>query len=151
MSRPKSIVLFDRLYLLSIVVSLIGAAVTWNATMAKAMSSPAMIENPEMAPMVTIGSIAGIGIYVAITLLLWWLIAYKANDVVKWVFVVLNVIGIAGVAFSLFAMNAEEAVAVYWKAAAWLFAIPALFFLFRPDANAWFASKGQVDKVDPFA
>lgn len=151
MSRPKSIVLFDRLYLLSIVVSLIGAAVTWNATMAKAMSSPAMVQNPEMAPIVTVGSIIGIGISVAITLLLWWLIAYKANDVVKWVFVVLNVIGIAGAVFSLFAMNTEEAVAVYWKAAAWLFAIPALFFLFRPDANAWFASKGQVDQADPFA
>lgn len=151
MSRPKSIVLFDRLYLLSIVVSLIGAAVTWNATMAKALSSPAMIQNPEMAPMVTIFSIVGIGIYVAITLLLWWLIAYKANNIVKWVFVVLNVFGIAMAVFSLFAMNAEEAAAVYWKAAAWLFAIPALFFLFRPDANAWFANKEQADQTEPFA
>lgn len=151
MSRPKSIVLFDRLYLLSIVVSLIGAAVTWSATMAKALSSPAMVQNPGMAPMVTIGSIAGIGIYVAITLLLWWLIAYKANNNVKWVFVVLNVIGIALAVFSLFAMNAEEMVSVLFKAFAWVFAIPALYFLFRPDANAWFANKGKPSGDNTFA
>lgn len=150
MSRPKSIVLFDRLYLLSIVVSLVGVAATWNQTIAKALSSPAMIEHPEMAPIVSIFSMVGIGVSVAITLLLWWLIAYKANNIVKWVFVVLNVIGIASVVFSFFIMHADEAVDVYIKAASWLVAIPALYFLFRPDATAWFANKGKPASEDSF-
>ncbi len=140
--RPSSIVRFDRLYLASIAVGLIGNILEWPLTMAR------LAENPDTAAMGSTATVAAggmIAIGVLIALLLWFFIARRGSSVAKWILVVFTVfaigslvIGFSTGAVILDAGGIVRIVAVALQAAA-------VAFLFRPDAAPWFAPV-QVDE-----
>ncbi|WP_294327822.1 hypothetical protein [uncultured Sphingomonas sp.] len=140
--RPSSIVRFDRLYLASIAVGLIGNILEWPLTMAR------LAENPDTAAMGSTATVAAggmIAIGVLIALLLWFFIARRGSNVAKWILVVFTVfaigslvIGFSTGAVILDAGGIVRIVAVALQAAA-------VAFLFRPDAAPWFAPV-QVDE-----
>ncbi|KQN80801.1 hypothetical protein ASE90_14420 [Sphingomonas sp. Leaf67] len=133
--RPSSIVRFDRLYLASIVAGLIGNVIEWPVTMAR------LTENPQTAALGSGAAVAAGGMIatgVLIALLLWFLAAKRASNVARWIVAVFTafsvgslLLGLGGGAVILDAGGIIRLVAVALQAAA-------TFFLFRPDAAAWF-------------
>ncbi|KAK0348942.1 hypothetical protein LTR94_035132, partial [Friedmanniomyces endolithicus] len=98
--RPVSIIRFDRLYLASIVVGLIGNIIEWPVTIAR------LTENPDTAALGSGAAIAAGGMIatgVLIALLLWFFAAKRASNVARWIVTVFTVfaldslfIGLAG-------------------------------------------------------
>ncbi|KQM32192.1 hypothetical protein [Sphingomonas sp. Leaf10] len=134
--RPVSIVRFDRLYLASIVVGLIGNIIEWPVTIAR------LTENPDTAALGSGAAVAAGGMIatgVLIALLLWFFAAKRASNVARWIVTVFTVfavgslfIGLAGNAVIVDAGGILRILAVALQAAA-------TFFLFGPDAAACFA------------
>lgn len=142
--RPSSIVRFDRLYLASIAVGLIGNILEWPLTMAR------LAENPDTAALGSTATVAAggmIAIGVAIALLLWFFIARRGSNVAKWILVVFTVfaIGSLAVGFSTGAVILDAGGIVRIVAVA--LQTVAVFFLFRPDAAAWFAPAIIEDEI----
>jgi len=130
--------MFDRLFLASLALSAVAAVVSWETIAAELTSQPGMAE-------IGMGSglLAGIvALSFAISLLLWFLVAYKASNVAKWILVVLAAISL----ISLPGMLAGP-----WNltnilgAVAYVLEIAALGFLFRPDARAWLGGQNRSD------
>ncbi len=134
--RPSSIVRFDRLYLASIAVGLIGNILEWPVTMAR------LAENPDTAALGSSAAVAAGGmivIGVVIALLLWFFIAQRASTVAKWILVVFTVFAVGSLllGFSSGAVILDTGGIVRIVAVALQTA--GVVFLFRPDAAAWFA------------
>ncbi|KQM85278.1 hypothetical protein ASE67_12630 [Sphingomonas sp. Leaf23] len=140
--RPSSIIRFDRLYLASIAVGLIGNVIEWPLTMAR------LAENPDTAALGSTATVAAggmIAVGVLIALLLWFFIAQRGSTVAKWILVAFTVfaIGSLAVGFSSGAVILDAGGILRLVAVALQTA--AVVFLFRPDAAAWFAP-AQVDE-----
>jgi hypothetical protein len=140
--RPSSIIRFDRLYLASIAVGLIGNVIEWPLTMAR------LAENPDTAALGSTATVAAggmIAVGVLIALLLWFFIAQRGSTVAKWILVAFTVfaIGSLAVGFSSGAVIFDAGGILRLVAVALQTA--AVVFLFRPDAAAWFAP-AQVDE-----
>lgn len=134
--RPSSIVRFDRLYLASIAVGLIGNILEWPLTMAR------LSENPDTAALGSTAAVAAggmIAVGVVIALLLWFFIARRASTVAKWILVVFTVFAVGSLllGFSSGAVILDAGGIVRIVAVA--LQTVAVAFLFRPDAAAWFA------------
>lgn len=144
MNRPPSIVLFERLYLVVIVIGVLGTALSWTSVKAMAVNQPGLSEGA--ATGLLIGSLA-FGFLIPVLLV--YLIARRANNVAKWIFVALAALGlyfsIAGLADPvvsgglLMIVNLVSTVLSLY--CAWL--------LFKPDARAWLESKGEHGPADP--
>lgn len=142
--RPSSIVRFDRLYLASIAIGLIGNILEWPITMAR------LAENPDTAALGSSAAVAAggmIAVGVLIALLLWFFIAQRASTVAKWILVVFTVFAVGSLllGFSSGAVILDTGGIVRIVAVA-LQAV-AVFFLFRPDAAAWFAPAALEDEA----
>jgi hypothetical protein len=136
MDRPSSIKHFELSYLASIVLGLIGAALSWNAAMAQAGDNPAIAQlGPNFLPTMVGG---GIVIGIAISLLLWYFAARKAAVVAKWIIVAFFGLGILSRIPALtrggFAVDPSAIVGVI----GFLLSAASVWFLFQPDARAWF-------------
>ena len=89
--RPKSIILFERLYLASIAVTAINTWLTYDRTLGQMERDP------------TLGALGwGAGMFMAVlavsllvSLLLYYLVAYRANVIAKWVLVCIHRVWIA--------------------------------------------------------
>lgn len=130
--RPHSIIMFDRFYLGSLVLGLVNFFITYEDTMAQLEADPASAQLGLAGPGFLWGTIA---FSMAISLLLWFLISRKANNVARWILVVLAVIGVLGLPFSLGELPLMQLIATLVVTAVNLLAV---YFLFRPDAKAWF-------------
>ena len=86
--------------------------------------------------MATAGFMFGaLGVSVAISLLLWFLISRKAITVAKWILTVFTVIGALMIPFSLEAMGL---VSIIFALVITAMQLAAIWMLFRPDAKVWF-------------
>jgi hypothetical protein len=127
--------MFDRLFLASLAVSLVSLAINYSAMAQEITNAPGMAE-------IGLGSGFFIGILVvsyAISLLLWYLVAYKASNVAKWILVVfaaISLISLPGMLRGPWDLTAILGLASY------VLEIAALGFLFRDDAKAWL--RGQL-------
>jgi hypothetical protein len=136
--RPASIVLFERLVLLSIILGIINTILIWdelNAQVAQTGMGAGAVMSIQAAT-------------IALYLLLIWFISRKGSPVAKWIYVVLAGIGLVfsvvgiGQAFEMGALSGVFSIVgiVLTLATIWL--------LFRPDAKAWFAD-GRSESPDP--
>lgn len=131
--RPPSIVSFERLYLGSFAVSLIGWAFSWQQTADRLAIDPKTASFGWLLPAALLFSCA-------ITLTLWYLIARRASAAAKWVVTVLT--GLAVVRFALNLMvvagGKVPVTAVLLSAAITVLGVAAVVQLFRADARVWF-------------
>ncbi len=131
--QPESIRKFTLFYLGALIVSLVGTFVGYDVLMAQ-------IEAQSAATGLAMGSgsiIAGIVLNVAITLLLWYLVARKGFVIAKWIIVLFFlftlVTSISGVfAGGLAVHEGLGLLSIVLTAAA-------VYFMFQPDAKAWFS------------
>ena len=142
--RPKSIELFDKVYLGSLVLGLVNTAANWSQLVASAEKAGAGAAS--LGSGLLIGSIVG---GLAISLLLWFFIARRASNVAKWIFVVLTAISIFGVLSSLINPLAPKGAAIIGGVVTTALQVFAAWLLFRPDAAAWLSSGGADGPGDP--
>lgn len=137
--RPHSITMFEKLFLASLVLGAINFFV----------SMPAMREqlaaDPNAAAMVGDNFLIGVFIFsMLISLLLWYFISRRASNIAKWILVVFFVVGLVMLPGSLGALPALPLIVSLLST---VLQGAAIYFLFRPDAKAWFARPAAVDSV----
>jgi len=136
--KPASIRKFDLFYLGSIGLSIIGFFIGYDALVAQVESQGAA-QGVALGPGVVIG---GFAFSLALSLLLWWLTSAKRIALAKWIIVVFFVFGLFGLpsalagGFSL--MKSVNLLNVIAQAVA-------IWYLFQPDAKAWFAGSEEPD------
>jgi hypothetical protein len=137
--RSKSIVNFERVVLLGILVSIVN---TW-LTMDKAVAMTQARLDAQGNPF-KVGAGMFIGVEVAIviiTLLLVWLISRKASLVAKWIYVVLSALFLIAAVFGIATgkMAAYGTVPFVMGIVQNLLTLASLWLIFQPDAKAWFS------------
>jgi asparagine N-glycosylation enzyme membrane subunit Stt3 len=144
--RPKSIVNFERVVLLNILIGIVNLWLSWDKMLAAQQAKLLAQGQERMIGMLPNLFIGGEVVFVAIWLLLVWLISRKASPVAKWIYVVLAVIILIFAVLGLGKAAALGTVPMVLGIAAHLLTLASLWFLFQPDAKAWF-SEGRV--ADP--
>ena len=133
--QPESIRKFTLFYLGSMVVSLVATFVGYDILTAQ-------LEAQSAATGLSVNSgtiVAGIALSVGITLLLWYLVARKGFSIAKWIVVLLFLFTLVTSISGIFAGGLEvheglSLLAIVLQAAA-------VYFLFQPDAKAWFSGE----------
>lgn len=144
--RPKSIVNFERVVLLGILVGIVNSFLSWDKMLAMAQAQAAAQGG---AMKIGPGFLVGVqAVFIVIYLLLVWLIARKGSPVAKWIYVVLAVLSLIAAIFGLGKMAAYGTVSLVLAIAQHLLTLAALWFLFQPDAKAWFAEGRTADPAD---
>ena len=131
--QPESIRKFTLFYLGSLVVSLVATFVGYDVLMAQ-------LDAQSAATGLAMGSgtvMAGIVLNVAITLLLWYLVARKGFVIAKWIIVLFFLFTLVTSISGIFAggLAVHEGLSLL----AIVLTAAAVYFLFQPDAKAWFA------------
>tara|TARA_B100000929_G_scaffold178545_1_gene141397 strand:+ start:611 stop:1033 length:423 start_codon:yes stop_codon:yes gene_type:complete len=126
--RPESIKKFDILYLASILVGMIGTIMNFSSIEVQAAGT---MLTPTTLVVITV-------ITYALTLLLWYFISRRASNIAKWILVVLTLIGLIGLP-SIFVgeFNLNKFIGL----ASTILSVAGVYFLFKPDARAWFAGE----------
>ena len=138
--RPKSILMFERLFLASLVLSAISFVVGYDAMVEALAAEPGMAE-------LGVGEGFAIGLFAvgtAIYLLLWFLIARKAVNAAKWVLIALVALSVVSLLSSLllaFTFDLQIVIGLVVYA----LEVAAVYYLFREDAVAWFRGDGRTD------
>lgn len=138
--RPASIIRFDQLYLGALALGIASSVFVYVTTTAPLGSGPSGDGLGRLIEAVMIG-LSAIGFF--ISLLLWFFISRKASNVARWLLVALTVIGTLGSLPLLFQTAPMlPTVVPLWQAVVTIIGttmqIAAAWFLFRPDAHAWF-------------
>lgn len=132
--RPQSIRYFDLAYLGSIAISVLGFALNYESFFAQVQNEMAQ-SGLEVGHGFAIGTFA---FGTAISLALWFLISILRVEIVKWVVIFFFVIGLFGLpAAASQAMSVNGMIGIV----SMVLQAVAIYFLFRPDAKAWFAEK----------
>jgi hypothetical protein len=132
--QPESIRKFTLFYLGSLAVSLVATLINYDQVV-DSVARETAAAGVELGAGAVVGSMA---LGAAITLLLWYLAARKGFAIAKWIivgFFLLSLYGAVGVfAGGISASDALGLVSLALQAAA-------IYFLFQPDAKAWFSSE----------
>ncbi|HEX8654890.1 MAG TPA: hypothetical protein VF693_06685 [Allosphingosinicella sp.] len=126
--RPASIVNFERIVLLLIVIGLVGSVLSWDGLQA-ATAQHGLDEGSLIAVHV---------ILLALLLLLLWLIARRRSVVAKWIWILLWLAWIGVSIPTLGATFSWPLPALLLQAAQWVLVLLSIWMLLRPDAAAWF-------------
>lgn len=130
--RPASITKFDQLYLGAMALGIVNSVIAFDSTMAQLQADPAVAGTGMDGP----GFIIGVSVFsFAIILLLWFFISRRASSIAKWVLVVFTVIGTLMLPMSLAAVPFFQLIVTLIITA---MQIAAVWYLFQPDAKAWF-------------
>ena len=136
--KPDSIRKFDLFYLGSLAISAAGFIIGYDAVTAQ-IAGEGAAQGLALGPGWAIGAFV---IGIAINLLLWWLTSAKRIAIAKWIIVLFFLLGLLSLpgtfAGGLTMLEALSLVAVAAQAVA-------IWFLFRPDAKAWFAGSEPAD------
>ncbi len=135
-ARPPSIVRFERLYLASFVVSLLGWAFSWQST------ADRLAVDPKTAPFGWLLPLALL-LSCAITLLLWYLVARRASAAAKWVVTILTALAAVRFVINLNVVfrGPVPMTALLLSAAILALGLAATWQLFHADARAWFGEE----------
>ena len=137
--RPKSIVNFERIVILSILFGIVSSFIT------RAKMEAMMAGKPHLSSGTTLGiQIVMILLY----LLLIYFISRKGSPVAKWIYVVLCVLGLVFGLVGLPLMMQMGPLPLVIAIVQYALSIVSLWLLFRPDSKAWFAEGRTVDPND---
>lgn len=140
--KPASIKKFDLFYLGSIVVGLIGFALSYGALLNQTNAEMAAAGAEGMGEATLMG---GLIVGVLFSVGLWFLISVWRIEVIKWVlalFVAWSVISLAMGLSAGFTLTTTMIIGLVST----LMSIVSIYFLFQPDAKAWFEEdRGEHD------
>ena len=142
--RPKSIELFEKIYLGTVTIGFVIAVFNW-------VNVSATLETPELKALGA-GSNFLIGIMalsLILSLLIWYFIARRASNITKWIYVVVTGIGLFGVIGSLANPLTPKGILLVGNIVVVALQLYAAWLLFKPDAAEWLESKGASGPGDP--
>ena len=128
--RPTSIVYFERLAILSILVGVALTFMTWDGDVA------AVREQGMASGVLSLVQ----GVSLALLLLLIYLISRKASVIAKWVLVALFVVGVVLIGPQLLGILDQGLIGLLQLSQLVVFAA-AIYFLFTLEARAWFGER----------
>ncbi|MBX3593828.1 hypothetical protein [Sphingomonas sp.] len=137
--RPISIVRFELAYLASIVVWLAGIPILWSVWIRTLEAQPGFAGNAQMmdvARMILIGVLA---LMLLISLALWYFTARRASTVGKWIVTILFALSVLRLPLLVRSIAVSGNVSVGLNIIGIALTGYAVWMLFRPDAQAWFA------------
>lgn len=139
--RPKSIILFERLFLASILLTAISAFLSFDQTLAQMEVNADFRGLGWGAAALTTAAIG----YVIVLLLLNYFIAHRASVIAKWVLVLLTVLSMTTLpgAFAL-----QSGLPLILAVLTNLCALAAIIMLFMTDARNWLGSKPDAGPAD---
>lgn len=133
--KPASMKKFDWLYLGSIAVGLLGLLLNYGTLSAQAQAE---FTKQGLSGMEDAMLLGGVLFGVAISLAIWFLISVLRIELVKWVLILLTAWSILTSAKSI-SLGFDST--MVWGLASTIMTVVAIWFLFHPDAKAWFAAK----------
>ncbi|MCA1661568.1 MAG: hypothetical protein LC648_05195 [Novosphingobium sp.] len=142
--RPASIVQFERLYLLSIVIAAIGIALGWDRLVEMAAAQQGVPASVQQG--VLIGAVV---FAFLIPLLLLYFIARRASNIAKWIFVVFTAYSLFSYVMGLSTTGLTLDLLFAFNTVTLLLTLYCAWLLFRPDAKAWLESRGADGPGDP--
>ena len=142
MSKPDSIVLFDRLFLGSLALGVLNFLFQWNALSTKLTSSPEFAATGFGSGFI-IATFAGGTI---INLIIWYFISSRASKIAKWILTAFLAIGLLSMLSNLNNPLGPQGIGLGVALFLTVLQGAAIYMLFRPDAVAWF---NRVPPVDP--
>lgn len=137
--RPRSIVLFDWLFLGSLALGVINTAMAFEGNLALIRADPAASQAGFGTGFLLFTTAAGF----AIPLLLWYFVSRRASNVAKWILIALTGIGVLAIVPALEQLAKLGTLPMVVSLLITALQIIALALLFRGDAKAWFATRGQ--------
>ena len=137
--RPNSIVNFERIVIVSIVLGIINSWMTSEKMRALMAGKPQMSQSTTLTIQI---------IMILIYLVLIYFISRKGSPVAKWIYVVLCVLGLIAGVFALPLMAQLGTVSLVVAIVQYALSIASLWMLFRPDSKAWFSEGRTADPAD---
>jgi hypothetical protein len=134
--RPDSLRKFDLLYLGAMALGAVNVAVSFDAL--AAMAEQAMAAQG-VAGFGRTAMLAGVIGGFCISLLLWFLVSRARLGFMKWILLLLLAYNLVSLPSTQLDVRANTLLSL----ASLAMQAGAIWFLFRPDARAWFDSKGQ--------
>lgn len=141
--RPRSILIFERLFLTSMIGSIIGFVLSYEA-IADAIEAERDLVRVGISPA---SAIAFFVLTTAIWLLLYWLVAYRASNAARWVLTVLTGCGVLMIPLTL---ASEANFAMFFSLMVTALGVGAVLALFRPDARDWLEGSSSLGDTDVF-
>jgi hypothetical protein len=139
--RPPSIINFERLFLVAMALGVIDLVVGYETATEQLTREPALRQLGIGGSELFIGISAA---WLAVYLLLWFLIARKASNVAKWILVILSAIGAI---FFVLSLTGRWDLALLLTVAYYALELAAVACLFRADATAWLKAKPDTDQA----
>jgi hypothetical protein len=139
--RPRSIVIFDWLFLASLVLSVVNTVVSYSAIVELFATDPTLRASGVPGGAAYVGSH---GFSIVVSLILWFFISRRASNVAKWILTALTAIGVLSMVRSWQQPELLGGVLLGAVVLAVLQCV-AVYFLFRKDAAAWLEGKVPVD------
>ena len=134
--KPAAIKRFDGLYLGAVALSLLATVMDFDDLRA-AMEAELALRGAQSATDAAI--IVGLAVSAAFSLALWFLISVLRIGLLKWIAALFAAYGV--VAFALAVGEITFDLAAILSLLVVLMNVAAVYFLFTPEAKAWFAAK----------
>jgi hypothetical protein len=141
--QPPSIIRFSRLFLASLGLAGLLAALTFPGLKASLLR-----QDPGAAGLGDGVLILALGLGLAVMLVLWFLIAQRGSNVAKWVLVALTLVSIALQVPKIGAIVGSLDPVSMLSLLAALGQLVAIAFLFRADAREWLGHDQPLDFAD---
>lgn len=141
--QPRSIALFSRIFLASLVLTAVLSVFDFPA-----LKAALVRQDPGAASLGDGVMVLVFGLALAVMLVLWFLIARQGSNIAKWVLVALTVIGFGLTLPDYFAAFRHVRLISTLSLLAALGQLIAIAFLFRADARAWLGREQSPDLAD---
>lgn len=139
---PRSIAWFERLYLGSLFLGIVQAALEWT-TLSDELEFSADMFGSGAEYTISIVLLALVVFFMAgLSFCLWYYIVRKPRALAKWLFVILSGFGVVVTPFSIMEVPPLD---MLLTIAITIMDACAIFLLFRPDAVRWFVTSGHMD------
>ncbi|QPC98761.1 hypothetical protein [Qipengyuania soli] len=134
--KPASVKKFDMLYLGSVAVGLVGVALNYGNIVDAANAEMAAqgLEATMGGGVIVVSLLFG----VVISLALWFLVSVLRIEMVKWIIALFT--GWSVVSY-IVSFDSRMDLSIISGLVSTVMTVAAIYFLFRPDAKAWFAEK----------
>ena len=141
MTKPDSIILFDRLFLVSVALGVLNFIFAWSDMSAKIARAPEFAATGFGTGFV----IATFAIGMIINLTIWYFISARANKIAKWILTAFFAIGLLSMLSNLNNPLGPRGISLGVAFVITLIQGAAIYMLFRPDSIEWFNRKPPVD------
>jgi hypothetical protein len=141
MTKPDSIIFFDRLFLGALVLGALNFMFAWSDTSAKLASSPEFAATGFGTGFL----IASFAVGMIINLIIWYFISARASKIAKWILTAFFVIGLISMLSNLNNPLGPQGISLGVAFVITIIQAAAIYMLFRPDSLASFNRKPPVD------